>query len=266
MWREYECVPLDAPSATQRVDKPTDHGMASLATAAPSTAPSAIRLEFDAQQQATASAATSAEAAAATTAASAATSAATACAIFSREGRFQAVKRGRTLISSYKGVGWHSQSNKWLVHIIIDGKATYLGLFSDEEAAAREYDNVAAPLGRPLNFPDCSLEERESTAESVALAPPANAAYVAASVAVAAHATAPAPTAAAVSAASPSLPKPGSQGGNVWLTPVLVPHPLPSGYHPLRSPSSGGGVSNGGGADAQWTVRNSNFEKNRLYT
>ena len=34
-----------------------------------------------------------------------------------------------------------------------DGKKTYLGSFDDEEGAARKYDDIAATLGRPLNFP-----------------------------------------------------------------------------------------------------------------
>lgn len=45
--------------------------------------------------------------------------------------------------SGFKGVAWHKPSGKWQVHINVDGKFTYLGLFSDKIAAARAYDAAA---------------------------------------------------------------------------------------------------------------------------
>ena len=47
---------------------------------------------------------------------------------------------------------WNKQYQKWQARIVIDGKQTHLGRFGDEETAAREYDEHAARLGRPLNF------------------------------------------------------------------------------------------------------------------
>jgi len=66
----------------------------------------------------------------------------------------QAVKRGlHGIVSSYVGVHWHVGHNKWSSIIGIDGRRVHLGYFSNEKAAARAFDDRAAPLGRPLNFP-----------------------------------------------------------------------------------------------------------------
>jgi hypothetical protein len=62
----------------------------------------------------------------------------------------QAVKRGS---SKYRGVYWHVGHKKWRASIGVDGNMKHLGLFPDEEAAARAFDLVAARLGRPVNFP-----------------------------------------------------------------------------------------------------------------
>ena len=55
--------------------------------------------------------------------------------------------------SHFKGVSWYKSRSKWVAQIQIDGKRIHLGCFDDEEAAARAYDEAAARLGRPLNFP-----------------------------------------------------------------------------------------------------------------
>jgi hypothetical protein len=62
----------------------------------------------------------------------------------------QAVKRGS---SKYRGVYWHAGHKKWYASIGVDGKRKHLGFFSSEEDAALAFDNAAASLGRPVNFP-----------------------------------------------------------------------------------------------------------------
>jgi uncharacterized protein YueI len=42
--------------------------------------------------------------------------------------------------SEYRGVSWNKSSNKWKAQINYDGKRHYLGVFEDEEEAARAYD------------------------------------------------------------------------------------------------------------------------------
>jgi hypothetical protein len=55
--------------------------------------------------------------------------------------------------SRYKGVCRNSQNNKWRGWITIDGKKIHLGYFVNEDEAAGKYDEAAALIGRPLNFP-----------------------------------------------------------------------------------------------------------------
>lgn len=64
--------------------------------------------------------------------------------------------RGQTS-SQFKGVSLHSTGNKWQSQIRADGKILYIGLFSDEELAAKAYDQHAVlHFGEfaKLNFPN----------------------------------------------------------------------------------------------------------------
>jgi len=67
---------------------------------------------------------------------------------FPTEGHEQAVKNGS---SKYRGVT--KRGKKWVAAIGIDGRMKSLGTFDSEEAAARRFDEAAAPLGRAVNFP-----------------------------------------------------------------------------------------------------------------
>jgi hypothetical protein len=67
---------------------------------------------------------------------------------FPTEGQEQAVKQGS---SKYRGVTMLGK--KWRARICIDGRMKGLGTFDSEEAAARRFDEAAAPLGRAVNFP-----------------------------------------------------------------------------------------------------------------
>ena len=72
-------------------------------------------------------------------------------------------RRNRNGSSRFKGVGWHTGARKWRARMTDAGMTVELGLFSDEEEAARAYDRVArVKFGEfaAVNFP--SGDERSA--------------------------------------------------------------------------------------------------------
>lgn len=58
--------------------------------------------------------------------------------------------------SFYKGVSWNRRDQRWYVKVTASGKTTFVGVFKDEEEAARAYDAAAVLLHGEfawLNFP-----------------------------------------------------------------------------------------------------------------
>ena len=81
------------------------------------------------------------------------------------EGQEQAEKKRKdrskgpdvTRRSKFVGVSWNKQNKKWVAKIRIDGKKKNLGYFHDEKEAACKYDEQAALLNKPVNFPKHDL-------------------------------------------------------------------------------------------------------------
>ena len=46
--------------------------------------------------------------------------------------------------STYKGVHFNKQANKYVAYFSINGKQKYLGVFTNEREAAEAYDTAAA--------------------------------------------------------------------------------------------------------------------------
>ena len=66
--------------------------------------------------------------------------------------------------SKFVGVCWCKQNKKWKAEIKIDGKTKNLGYFDDEKEAACKYDEQAALLNKPVNFPQHEGQEQAAKA------------------------------------------------------------------------------------------------------
>lgn len=68
-----------------------------------------------------------------------------------------AVQEKATATSRFRGVSWHQRNAKWQAQIHVDSRTVHLGVWADEEQAARAYDAAArqhhGEFGR-YNFPD----------------------------------------------------------------------------------------------------------------
>jgi hypothetical protein len=62
--------------------------------------------------------------------------------------------------SKFVGVTWYKREKKWQVRIKIDGKTKTVGYFHDEKEAACKYDEQAALLNKPMNFPQHEGQEQ----------------------------------------------------------------------------------------------------------
>ncbi len=68
-------------------------------------------------------------------------------------------------VGRLKGVSWHKPRRAWRASIMVDDRAIHLGLYQDEEHAARVYDQNARKLYgefASLNFPDDIYDVEES--------------------------------------------------------------------------------------------------------
>ena len=55
-------------------------------------------------------------------------------------------KHQRRTSSRFKGVSWKGRNKKWCAQVQFNGKNIHLGLFTDDESAARVYDEAAKRL------------------------------------------------------------------------------------------------------------------------
>ena len=53
--------------------------------------------------------------------------------------------------SKYKGVYWHKKANKWASYIYLDGKRKHLGLYIDEDEAAKVYKQKLKEYEQKIN-------------------------------------------------------------------------------------------------------------------
>lgn len=63
--------------------------------------------------------------------------------------------------SSFQGVSFNKKKGKWIACICVNGTNQHIAVTSSEYEAAVRYDEVAARLGRPLNFPGAGQQKAE---------------------------------------------------------------------------------------------------------
>jgi hypothetical protein len=62
--------------------------------------------------------------------------------------------------SGYKGVSWNNQARKWQVSIMDNGKRVMIGMFSNKEEAAQEYNDAALFYYGPSAFQNTIVSKK----------------------------------------------------------------------------------------------------------
>ena len=73
-----------------------------------------------------------------------------------RQNSYNTSSRSSTT-SKYKGVYWHKSSGKWMVRIRNDGERKYVGIFDNEEVAAKSYDDAAREIHKEFMKPNLEV-------------------------------------------------------------------------------------------------------------
>ena len=65
------------------------------------------------------------------------------------------------------GVRWHRKSCKWQAQIHNGTTVQHIGVYDSELEAAKKFDERAAAVGKPVNFPDPSADPPQKQAVKV---------------------------------------------------------------------------------------------------